>query len=192
MSTSQEIITRRLTLAPFAEQFLTRQYVSWLNDPDVVRYSTQRHRKHTLESCRDYWQSYAGTPHHFWAIVEHGQGLGHIGNLNAHVDPHDKVADIGILIGNKEAWRQGYASEAWLAVCRYLFTQAGMRKITAGTCASNAAMLALMNAAGMVEDGRRSRQTLVDGREDDIVYAALFKDSWNPRSVDVPAVSPEC
>lgn len=178
MSESPEITARRLSIVPFSERFLSPHYVGWLNDPEVVRYSTQRHRAHTLESCRGYWQSYAGTPHYFWAIVERERGLGHIGNMSAHIDPHDQVADLGILLGNKEAWRQGYAREAWLAVCGYLFEQAGIRKITAGTYASNAAMLALMRATGMAEDGRRVRQTLVEGREVDIVYAALFRDSW--------------
>lgn len=175
---------------PFAERHLTPQYVAWLNDPEVVRFSVQRHRAHTLESCRAYWQSYSGTLHYFWAIVEHGHGLGHIGNMNAHVALHDKVADLGILIGNRNAWRKGYAREAWLAVCGYLFEKAGIRKVTAGTYESNAAMLALMKSTGMVEDGRRVRQALIEGREVDIVYAALFSDAWKaPADRDTEASS---
>lgn len=182
MNESPEITSSRLSILPFSEQFMTQQYVDWLNDPEVVRYSTQRHRVHTLESCRGYLQSYSGTPHYFWAIVEHGKGLGHIGNMNAHINPHDRVADLGILIGNKDAWHQGYAREAWLAVCRFLFEQADIRKITAGTCATNKAMQGLMRATGMFDDGRRVRQALVEGQEVDIVYAALFKDSWKPQA----------
>lgn len=180
MSKTPQLTTRRLSIVPFSERFLTPQYVEWLNDPEVVRFSTQRHRVHTQESCRGYWQSYAGTPNHFWAIIEHEQGLGHIGNMNAYIDLHDQVADLGIIVGNKIAWRQGYAREAWLEACKYLFTQAGIRKITAGTCASNASMVGLMNAAGMIEDGRRVRQTLIEGCEVDIIHTALFRDSWNP------------
>lgn len=178
MSQSPVISTSRLSIVPFTEAFLTLQYVGWLNDPDVVRYSTQRHRRHTLETCRQYLQSFDGTPNYFWAIVEREQGLGHIGNINAYIDVHDRVADLGILLGNKSAHGRGYAREAWLAVCGYLFAQAGMRKITAGTCAVNKPMLALMAAIGMVEDGRRIRQTLVEGREADVVHAALYSDSW--------------
>lgn len=183
MSDTPHLHTRRLDIVPFADRFVTPQYVGWLNDPEVVRFSTQRHRAHTLESSRDYLRSYAGTPNHFWAIVEHGQNLGHIGNMNAYIDPQDQVADLGILLGNKAAWRQGYALEAWLAVCRHLFEHSGIRKITAGTCAANAAMLGLMKSAGMVEDGRRIRHTVIEGREVDIVYAALFRDSWNPAAL---------
>jgi len=177
MSESTDIVTPRLRIVPFTEQFLTPTYVGWLNDIDVVRFSSQRHSVHTLESCGCYWQSYAGTPHYFWAIVERERWLGHIGNMNAYVDLHDQVADLGILIGNKNAWRHGYAREAWTAVCRYLFAHTSIRKITAGACATNAPMLAVMRATGMVEDGRRVRHTLVGGEEIDIVHAAVFRDS---------------
>jgi len=178
MSDSPEILTKRLSIVPFWERFLTQQYVNGLNDPDVVRYSTQRHQKHTLETCRQYWQSFAGTPHYFWAIVEREEGLGHIGNMNAYINIHDRVADLGILLSNKSVTGRGYACEAWLAVCGYLFEQAGIRKITAGTCTANKPMLALMAATGMIEDGRRIRQAIVEGQEMDIIHAALFCDSW--------------
>jgi RimJ/RimL family protein N-acetyltransferase len=192
MNESPEITTRRLHIIPFAEQFLTQQYVAWLNDPEVVRYSSQRHRLHTLESCRSYWQSFSGTPHCFWAIIEEQRGLGHIGNMNAYIDPRDGVADLGILIGNKAAWHLGYGREAWLAVCRHLFEREGVRKITAGTCADNAAMVALMRAAGMTDDGRRVRQTVVDGREVDVVHAALFRDTWTPPSAEASGALSPC
>ena len=50
-----------------------------------------------------------------------------------------------------------------------------MRKVTAGTLAANAPMLAVMRAAGTVQDGRRARHVLLDGAEVDVVYGALFR-----------------
>ncbi|TRZ93414.1 MAG: N-acetyltransferase [Rhodocyclaceae bacterium] len=178
MSETPQITTRRLTIVPFTERFLTPQYVGWLNDPEVVRFSTQRRRVHTLESCRDYWQSYFGTPHRFWAIVEHERNLGHIGNMNAYIDPHDQVADIGILIGNKAAWRLGYGLEAWRALCGYLFGSEVVRKISAGCLAANLPMASIMSRAGMVPDGVRAGHSLFEGKPMDIIHAALFKEDW--------------
>lgn len=37
----------------FADRHLTERYVGWLNDPAVVRYSEQRHSRHTLWSRRN-------------------------------------------------------------------------------------------------------------------------------------------
>ncbi|HEX2188394.1 MAG TPA: GNAT family protein [Longimicrobiaceae bacterium] len=174
------IETPRLRVVPFGEEHLTGRYVGWLNDPVVVRYSDQRFRAHTLESCRAYMESFAGTPHHFWAIMARDPALGHIGNLNAYVSTLHRVADVGIVVGERQAWGKGYGSEAWIAVCDYLLRPGGMRKVTAGTLEVNRPMLAIMERAGMVPDGRQVRQNLFEGREVDVVRAALFADDWNP------------
>jgi ribosomal-protein-alanine N-acetyltransferase len=174
--------TPRLRVLPFGEEHLTERYVGWLNDPEVVRFSEQRHHVHTLESCRAYWRSFAGTPHHFWAVVARDPPLGHLGNLNAYVDDRNGVADVGILIGERAAWGRGFGLEAWTAVVDWLFAVRGVRKVTAGTVAPNRGMLRIMERAGMVEDGRRVRHLLVEGREVDVVHAALFREQWEARS----------
>ena len=161
-------------MLPFGAEHLTSRYVAWLDDPEVVRYSDQRLRKHTIETCRAYWESFDGTPHHFWAIVARAPALGHLGNMNAYVDPIDRVSDVGILVGERRAWGKGLGTEAWVAVCRWLLGPGGMRKVTAGTLVENKGMLGIMRKVGMVEDGRRLRQRLFEGRETDIVHAALF------------------
>ena len=175
MAQSPTIETPRLRIVPFSEKYLTPVYVSWLNDPEVVRYSEQRHREHTLESCRQYWQSFADTPNFFWAITAVDPMIGHIGNINAYVDTMNSVADVGIMIGNRTVWGKGYGLEAWIAVCNYLLNEEGMRKVTAGTLATNKGMLRIMERSGMTVDGRRIRHALIEGVEVDVVYAALFE-----------------
>jgi len=166
----------RLSLRPFAPAFLAPRYVAWLNDPEVVRYSEQRHRMHSLESCRAYVESFAGTPHHLWAIVANEPSLGHIGNLAATVDAPNAVADLAIVVGERAVWGRGYGAEAWQAACDWLLGDGGMRKVTAGTMAENKGMLAIMRKCGMVEEGRRRDQFLLEGHPVDAVEVALFRE----------------
>lgn len=175
MVESLVINTVRMRIEPFTDQHLSERYVAWLQDPEVVRYSEQRYRTHSMQSCREYAASFSGTPNHFWAMIEQNLGLGHIGNINAYVDTRHLVADVGILIGEKHAWGKGYAFEAWWAVCNYLFAD-GIRKITAGTLSVNHAMLKVMRKAGMKPDGCRIRQCLWEGEAVDIVHMALFRE----------------
>lgn len=165
--------TPRLRLEPFGEHHLTERYVAWLADPEVVRWSEQRHTRHTLESCRAYWRSFEGTPNLFYAIVARDQQLGHLGNLNVYVNTRHGVADIGIVVGERAAWGNGYGREAWEAAMRYLLSS-GIRKVTGGCVADNKAMVKIMQSVGMREDGRRSRQYVYDGNEVDVVYYATF------------------
>lgn len=181
MATSPVIPTPRLRLEPFAQRHLTARYVAWLNHPETTRFSEQRHRTHTLESCRAYWQSFENSPHYFWALVAMDDAFGHIGNMNAYLDPANGVADIGILVGEASARGHGLATEAWLGVCDWLLRGAGVRKVTAGTLVTNAPMLAIMRRAGMAEDGVRRRQYVYSGEEVDMEHGALFREEWLKR-----------
>ena len=172
---AETLKAQRLDLIPFGKEFLTPRYVGWLNDPETVRYSEQRHRQHTLESCARYAASMAGTPHYFWAIVAQDSALGHIGNMTATVDANNCVADLAIMIGETGARGRGLGLEAWVRACDFLLGEGGMRKVTAGTMSVNAPMLGIMRATGMIEEGRRARHFLHEGQEADLVMAALFR-----------------
>lgn len=174
--------TPRLLLEPFEDRFLTEEYVSWLNDSMTVKYSENRHRQHTLESCRQYVASFAGTPNYLWAIVlvEGADGV-HIGNINAYHNTVNSLADVGILVGKRPRWGTGYGTEAWTAVCDFLLRDVGVRKVTCGTIAENRGMIGIADRVGMVADGVRPRHYLVDGREVDLVHRALYRDEWLTR-----------
>lgn len=173
MPTSKIIETDRLKLVPFdPTQHLNVAYVAWLNDPDVVRYSEQRHKSHTLESCAAFIASFNGSPSHLWAIVQKSDNK-HIGNIHADVDPHNGIADVAILLGARDIWGQGYGLEAWNGVLSFLKPQDDIRKIVAGCMRSNTAMYSIMNKSGMTDDGQRQKHYLLDGKPEDIVFCAL-------------------
>ncbi len=166
------LVTARLRLVPFGPQHLTERYVAWLNDPAVVRYSENRHRRHTLESCARYADGMKTGGHPFWAVEWNGA---HIGNLTAYCDRPNRVADLAIMIGAPEARGHGLGLEAWCAALDHLLGPAGgQRKVTAGTMAANRPMLGVMAGSGMSEEGRRRAQFLLNGEPVDMVMAARF------------------
>ena len=170
--------TSRLVLQPFPDDLLTDTYVGWLNDPDVVRFSEQRHMTHTLESCRDFIASFTGTPHGLWAIRDKTRGRRHIGNISTDVDPRTGTGDIRILIGDRAAWGTGLGAEAWMAVMAHLFNDLGLAQVTAGTLAGNTGMLKVMEKSGMRETHRRPGPTPIDGRTMDMIYACRRAQDW--------------
>jgi RimJ/RimL family protein N-acetyltransferase len=171
------LVGERIKLVPFHEDFLTERYVSWLNDPEVVRLSDQRFRHHTLASCREYFMSYQDTPNWFWGIetVEDQQ---HIGNINAYVDSVHSVADIGIVVGEKDYWGKGIATEAYRLAMDFLFRDIQIRKITVGTLAVNTGMIHVMEKLGLKPDGVRVKQSLFEGQEVDMIHMAMFRNEY--------------
>lgn len=170
----QPIRLERCSLVPFGSQHLSSRYVSWLNDPEVVRYSEQRHRRHDLGSCRDYLASFNGSPDIFVAIEAHDPDLGHIGNLSVARDLANGLADISILVGEKRSWGRGYASEAWTALVEAVLRVEGVRKATAGTMSVNKPMLSLLKRSGLDVEAVRRHHFLWEGQAVDLVQAARF------------------
>ncbi|QXT39387.1 GNAT family N-acetyltransferase [Gymnodinialimonas ceratoperidinii] len=156
-------------LLPFARRHLSERYVGWLNSAQLMRFSEQRHRRHDIASCRAYVAGFTNSPNLLWA-VEDFSSEAHVGNVAATIDPANGLADIGILIGG--GGRRGYGSAAWRAVLGYLAGRGDIRKITGGCVAGNSAMIAIMEGAGMIPDGRRKAHFLVGGEPMDVVHYA--------------------
>lgn len=175
---------RRVRLRPFTAADITDTYVAWLNDPEVVRFSNQRFVQHTRESCARYFAAFAdpaASPNLFISLrvakpdaSERGEIP--VGTLTAYRSLPHGTADIGILLGERAAWGQGIGLEAWQLLTDWLLTTPGLRKVTAGTLASNAAMLKVAERSGMFREGTRRAQELVDGVATDIVHFARFAD----------------
>ena len=144
------------------------RYVAWLNDPEVVRFSEQRHRRHSEESCRDFVKSFDGVTAHIWAIEVDGQ---HVGNITAHRDIPNGTADIGILLGERSAWGKGIGAAAYSAAADWLLANE-CRMVTGGTMSVNAGMLRVFAKSGFMIDGRRPGFLLLDGEPVDMVYAS--------------------
>lgn len=174
MATSPLLQGQGFVLRPFAEDLITARYVGWLNDRQLMQYSRQRFLTHTPESCRAFADSYTDGPHYFWGIVAEDPWLGHIGNLTANVDVHNRVADLTILVGEAKAQGKGFGLSAWSTAMSWLLGPAGFRKVAAGTMAINTPMLRIMQKSGMVEDGSRRRHFLYQDHEVDCIMYAKF------------------
>ena len=161
-----------ITLHPFSEAFISAAYIGWLNDAKLMRFSRQRLYTHTRESCLEFLRSFESSPNYFWAIVA-GE-LGHIGNITANVDTVNKLADLTIMVGDPRARDTGLALAAWKTAMDYLLVDGKLRKVTAGTAASNVPMLKIMQRSGMEPDGCRRRHLLIEDEEVDCIMYARF------------------
>jgi RimJ/RimL family protein N-acetyltransferase len=163
----------KVLLRPFLQSDITPEYISWLNDPEVVRYSNQRFIKHTEATCRAYWKSFRGTPNLFLSIRNQPNDLP-VGTMTAYISlPHGTV-DIGILIGKKSVWGTGIGQDAWDTLVNWYIEQRRIRKVTAGTLSSNQAMIRIMEQSGMQCEAIRPKQEVFEGVPLDIHYYGKY------------------
>lgn len=177
------IRTERLALLPYHAGLVCDRHVQWLNDPDIMQYSEQRHIRHTLESVHSYVNEFNSSPHMFmWGIYTSKPNV-LIGTITARLDYPNNVANVGILVGEKTEQGKGYGQEAWDGVVDWLLHTRKVRKVEAGCMAGNHAMRKIALKSGMHADGRRTFQFIVNGRAVSLLYYARFRDEG---SVVVP------
>ena len=162
----------KVTLKEFNESFITKEYVSWLNDPELMKYSQQRHLTHTIESCRAYFESFKGSDNLLYAILEPNDNR-HVGNINAYIDKYNGTAAVGILVGKTG---RGYGFSAWKEMMDILFRGNNVRKVTAATMAVNVPMIKIMKKANMQYEYTKQAQFLLNGKSVDVVGYCVFKD----------------
>ena len=170
-----ELLGERVRLTRFSAADITEDYLGWLNDPIVTRLSNQRFVTHDRASSERYLASFDGSPHHFLS-VRRRDGDRAIGTMTAYVSPHHGTADMGIMIGERSAWGGGFGQDAWNSLLAWLLGEGGMRKVTAGTLAINQPMIRIAEQSGMMLEGRRARQEIVEGEAVDILQYARFAD----------------
>ena len=169
--------TNRLNLRPpiFHDHMDVGHYLKWFSNGHVLQYSEHRHREHTDQSQRDYIRMFNngainGMDFHFWEILRTGVC---IGSITAHRNIPNKSANVGIMIGDVRVWGEGYGSEAFDTVCKYLFGEC-IRKVEAGCMASNGGMASVLKKCGFELEAVLPNYFLLEGKPEDMHYYGKY------------------
>ncbi len=165
---------RSVSLHPFQSSDINDDYVSWLNDQKVTKYSNQRFITHTTESCKRYFNTFCDTPNLFISVRRLKDNL-RVGTMTAYVSNEHQTADLGIMIGRKTVWGDGLGQDAWDTLIDWFLEKTEVRKITAGTMRCNSAMIKLMERSGMNLECVRPKQELLNGTPQDICYFSKYR-----------------
>ena len=157
-----------IELREFRPSDVTREYVDWMNDPEVVEYTRQADRLHSMESVTRYAkEQLASKTEHFFGIFHEGS---HIGNIKlGPVDSERACAEIGYIIGRKDYWNKGVASAVVRAVADFGLGELGLGKIEAGCDEENVASVKALRNAGFEIEGHFSGECAPNGESVDQV-----------------------
>lgn len=144
---SQEIDGGRIFLRILKPADATDRYAAWLNDPVVNQYLETRQT--TKEELRRYIQDKrkSGAAELFGIFWQ--KTSRHIGNVKLEpIDFNAGTATMGILIGEKEFWGKGIATEVANLIVAYAFATLGLREVNLGVIAENKAALRVYEKCG--------------------------------------------
>ncbi len=111
-----------------------------------------------------------------FAIEGNGQFIGICALFN--VDQTARTCELGISIGDKTAWGQGYGRSTINLLLDYAFTYHNMHKVTLRVNGRNERAIRAYRACGFVEEGRQRQQVWSNGRYDDTVHMGILREEW--------------
>lgn len=166
----------RIYLRKVSPDDVNEAYCRWMNDPTTNRFLESRFYPHSIETLREYVVNKQGDNlNAFFAIVLN-DGDRHIGNIKlGPVDSNHRLADIGILIGEKDCWGKGYALEAINLIVDYAFDTLNLHKVTAGCYAPNKGAIRAFEKAGFIQEGVRKAHCFFEGEYVDDVLLGLVR-----------------
>ncbi len=177
---TERLETQRLILRRFTLEDAPAMFENWASDPEVTKYLTwPTHASVDISAMvlSDWVSHYDEENYYQWAIVpkDLGQPIGSIAVV--HSDDRAGKVEVGYCIG-KKWWRQGYVSEAFSEVIRFLLREVGVNRVDARHDPNNPHSGAVMRKCGMTYEGTlRQADRNNQGICDSCIYTILASDS---------------
>jgi RimJ/RimL family protein N-acetyltransferase len=85
---------------------------------------------------------------------------------------------LGIGIGDRADWGQGYGTEALRIALRYAFEELNLHRVSLTVLGANPRAQRAYEKAGFVVEGRQRSQNQYDGRRIDDVFMGILREEW--------------
>ena len=150
---------------------MTDEYLSWVNNKEVKKYLEINSNSFSMLELKKYVEKTLLSSSSVFLAIEDAISGKHIGNIKlGPIDYKHNNAPIGIMIGDKNYWGRGIASEAIMLLSDYAFRELHLHKIYAGFYSLNIASMKTFLKSGFSQEARLVEHCLYEGRYIDKVY----------------------
>ena len=172
-------ITHDLYIQILKPSDVTHEYVQWMNDYEVVKYTEQKFTAHSFEDvCEFVRQKYESKNDFLFGIYFNKK---HIGNVKlGPINFNHKVADISMIIGDKDMWGKGIATKVTKKIISFGFEVIGLEKITLTCNSLNRASLKMFLNRGFSVEAIRKEQIIFEGKRVDQISLGILPSGLIP------------
>lgn len=169
--------SERLLLQELEERHVDERYLSWFQDKNVTRFLEAKNL--SKQQVIDHLRYGRDTNTYFmYAIISRESSM-HIGNLK--VGPirwKHRVSDLVTVIGDRNYWGRGLATEAIKMGSRIAFDIHDMRKLSAGIYSENLASIKCYAKAGWIIEASLKGELMLNGRALDRICVSCFNPKY--------------
>lgn len=164
-----------VTLRP-ADDADPPRFVPWFADMEVTKYLGRPSAVALYQEVDFFKRVGESKTDVFWMIEFDGEAVGATG-IHA-IDWRNAHGTTGIVIGARDKWRRGIASEAMRLRTRYAFRELNLRKLMTEVFVENAASKRALEKAGYRTVGIHRAHFFTRGRHHDVWLGELLRDDW--------------
>lgn len=162
------------------------KFVSWLNDPEV-RLGLLLYLPMSQADEEVWFDSMLKRPvdeHPLVIEIHEGDDWLSIGNCGVHqIDWRCRSAEVGLFIGEKKYWNQGYGTEVMELLLKHAFETLNLNRISLDVYESNLGAIRAYEKSGFVLEGRKRQGMYIDRRYVDILLMGVLRDEWVKRKL---------
>jgi [ribosomal protein S5]-alanine N-acetyltransferase len=154
---------------------VNQRYIDWMNDPQVTKYLESRFYTNTEESIVEYIKDKQNDKHNLFMAIITRDGHRHIGNSKiGPIDWNHRLAEVGIMLGDKDYWYKGIATEVLKLMSDYAFKKLKLHKLTAGCYEENKGSSKAFQKAGFTLEGIRKNHLICENKYQGLVFFGLI------------------
>lgn len=175
------IYGQRLRLRAVEHSDLPR-FREWLNDPEVTAGLLVALPLSLADEEAWFENMQQRSPSEHALVIEvrgEGDEWAAIGNCGFHaIDWRCRTAEVGIFIGEKSRWNQGYGTEVMRLVLRHGFNTLNLNRVALEVYESNPRAIRSYEKAGFVHEGRKRQAMFKDGKYLDVLLMSVLRSEW--------------
>ncbi len=160
------------------------RFVAWLNDPEV-RAGLLMYLPLSMAQEEEWFKGMLARPPEEQVLVievREGDGWLAIGSCDFnHIHLPSRSAMVGIMIGEKRFWNQGYGTEAMQLLLKHGFETLNLNRIGLEVFDTNLRAIRCYEKAGFVHEGCHRQAMFKDGKYMDILQMSVLRSEWENR-----------
>ena len=149
----------------------------WINDWEVLRFLSPNFPQSMVEEERWFDSLQGRSDIKTFAIVTH-EGR-HIGTVDLrNIGFQTRSAELGIMIGEKDCWSQGYGTDAIKTLLSFAFQNLNLHRVYLRTFEFNSRGQRCFEKCGFKQEGALREAVFRDGRYWDVIEMGILEDEW--------------
>jgi len=168
-----------------AERSDLEKFMEWVNDPEVTTWLTLFLPMSSVDEEK-WFENAMQRPQEQKPLVidmKAGDAWRLIGNSSFFdFDWVARSAEVGIMIGDKSVWNQGYGTEVMALLLHHGFRTLNLNRIYLQVFAENKRAIRTYEKVGFVFEGRKRQAIYKNGEYSDILFMSVLREEWDAKN----------